>query len=152
MTSNDDDAVFCSGKLGDDVVDGKLAFGRVGGEDVVFDYVALKVGEDVVLYFFVIRTAEGARAEGYDFFHILHCARAVYCGRRAGVGRERDLKDAGVSGRSGSGALRPRRSSNLFVLAGSEGHRKGEKQGREKDYLNQFKILESSSTVPRTAD
>src|ERR1700736_821571 len=36
VAGDDDDAVFRAGKLGHDVVDGKLAFGSVGGEGVVF--------------------------------------------------------------------------------------------------------------------
>src|SRR5258706_6700187 len=71
MAGDDDDPVFGPWKLGDDVVDGKLALGRVGGERVVLDLVAFEMGEDVVFNFFVVCAAEGARAEGYDFFHVL---------------------------------------------------------------------------------
>src|ERR1039458_6579411 len=88
MTGDDDDAVFGPGKLADDVMDGKLAFGSVGSERVVFDRVALQMGGDVVLDFPVISAANGPRAEGYDLFHVLKGARGIDGWGRTAVGRK----------------------------------------------------------------
>src|SRR5271169_664494 len=91
MTGDDDDPVFRPGKLGDDVMDGKLAFRSVDGERVVFDRVALQVGCDVILDLLVIGAADRPRAEGYDFFHVLEGAGRIECRRWAGGGRKRKL-------------------------------------------------------------
>ena len=66
----------------------KFAFGSVGGEHVVVDHIAFEVRDDVVLHLLVVGTADGARAEGNDFFHVLHGAIAVECRWRASVRRE----------------------------------------------------------------
>lgn len=51
MAGHDDDAIFRARKFGDNVVHQKFAFGRVGGERIVFDRVALQMGEDVLFDF-----------------------------------------------------------------------------------------------------
>ena len=86
---------------------GNFAFGRVGGENVVLNLIALQVGGDVLLDLLVIRAAQRARAEFHYVFHILHGAIAVECRRRAAVGRERERRGrwcpwaAGVGNRCG---------------------------------------------------
>ena len=91
MARNNDDAVFGSGKLGDNIMDGKLAFGRVGGERVVLDLIAFEMGEDVVLDLLVICAAQRPRAKGNDVFDVLHGACAVDGGRSGGVSRKGKL-------------------------------------------------------------
>ena len=49
MTGDYNDAIFRSGELGNDVTDGKFAFGCAGGESILLDGVVLQVGENVFL-------------------------------------------------------------------------------------------------------
>src|SRR5260370_40329961 len=88
MTGNYNDALFRSRKLGDDVMDGELALGRVSCECILFDCVVLEMGEDVVFNFFVIGAAKRTRAEGYDLFYILHSSGTVDRERGPGVWRK----------------------------------------------------------------
>src|SRR6267154_1189721 len=103
MAGDDDDALFRSREFGDDVMNGKLPLGRVGGECILFDSVVLEMGKDVVFNFLVIGAATGPRPEGDYLFHILHCARAVYGGRRPAVWRQGRFWRLGRC--DGSGAL-----------------------------------------------
>src|SRR5580692_9535938 len=77
MAGNDDDSIFRPVKLGDDVVDGKLALRCVGREDIVLYRVAFEMCEKVTLDLFVVCAAEGPRTISYDFFHILHSAIGI---------------------------------------------------------------------------
>src|SRR5277367_5799942 len=43
VAQDDDDAVFCAGKLRDDVADGKLPFYGVSGEGVVFYLICIEM-------------------------------------------------------------------------------------------------------------
>src|SRR5208282_669154 len=58
-------------------------------KDVVLDFVSFETREEVVFDFFMIRAADGARAEGNDLLHILHGAAGVDGGSGSVVGRER---------------------------------------------------------------
>jgi hypothetical protein len=64
MAGDYDDAVFRPGKLRDDVVYGKFALGRIGGESVVLGLVMFKMRDDIVLNLFVICATERPRAIG----------------------------------------------------------------------------------------
>ena len=77
VAGDDDDAVARAGKLGDDVAHGKLAFGRVGGEGIVFDLVVFQVRQDVVFELLVIRAADGRGPKA--------TTSRVYCMARFGV-------------------------------------------------------------------
>ncbi len=77
VAGDDDDAFARAGKFGDYISYGKLAFGSVGGEGVVFDLVVLEVGQDVIFQLLVIRAADRAGAEGYDLAGVLHGASGV---------------------------------------------------------------------------
>jgi hypothetical protein len=54
------------------------------------------MGEDVVFNLLVIGAADGSRAEGYDFFHILHGAVGIECRTLAIIGWEGKLGAWGV--------------------------------------------------------
>src|SRR5713226_2766016 len=97
MAGDNDDPVFRSGKLGDDVMDGKLSFGRVGGEGVVLDLVAFEMGEQIVFDLLVICAADGTGAERYDVFHVLEGAGGINCRPRTSVGWERKPGESRVS-------------------------------------------------------
>src|SRR5580700_2747790 len=145
MAGDDDDAIFGPGKLGDDVVDGQLAFGCVGGEGVVLYLVALEMGEQVVLDLLVICAANRPRTEGYDLFHILHGTGGIECRRRAAVGRKSRLGRLRRSYRNWR--LRLGLIGILVMVAGNDGGRKGEQQDWEREYLHQFIDLGGSAQL-----
>src|SRR5204863_8846355 len=88
VAGHHDNAVFRPRKLRDDVVDWKLSFRSVGGEDVVLDLIALQVRGDVVLYLLVTGAAQRTRTEGHNLFHVLHSTVAVEGRERSLVGRK----------------------------------------------------------------
>jgi len=87
MPGNDDDAVLLAGKFGDDVVDGKLAGRRVGGEVVELDAIALEFRQDVLLGLGVSRASRLAGADGNELLHMLKGAGGVDLGSRLGLSR-----------------------------------------------------------------
>src|SRR6266851_9287065 len=139
MTGNYNDALFRSRKLGDDVMDGELALGRVSCECILFDCVVLEMGEDVVFNFFVIGAAKRTRAEGHDLFYVLKGAVGIECRRRTIVGWKGKL--GRLDRCDGSWNLYLWWIGILVTLARSEGHRKREQKNRKMDYLNQFTNL-----------
>src|SRR5208283_908489 len=86
VAEDGDDAVFGTGKFGDDVADGKLPFYGVGGESDVFYLVAFQMIDYVVLQFFVILVAHVTGAEGGDFFGVLEGALGIDVRERGVVG------------------------------------------------------------------
>src|SRR5580700_9653629 len=85
MAGNDNDAILRSGKLGDDVVDWKLAFRRVGSERVVLDLVAPEVSEEIVFDLLMIGAAKRPRTESHDLFHVLDSTSRIDRRRRTAV-------------------------------------------------------------------
>ena len=106
MTGNDDDAVFCSRIFRDDVVNRKLALGRIGGKDVVLDLIAFQMRGNVLFDFLVTGTAQRSRTELHNLFHILHGTiairgrqRTIIRGKIQGLDRGRACRDGCILGR-----------------------------------------------------
>src|SRR5713101_2959799 len=101
VAEDDDDAIFCAGKFGDDVADWELPFHRVGDKGVVFDLIGFEVFfeviKDVALEFLVILAAHVARAEGGDLAGVLEGAFGI------------DVRERGVVGGGGFGCSWGRR-------------------------------------------
>ena len=101
VAHDDDDAVFFAGKFGDDVVDGELAFHGVGGKDIVFNLIALKMAGDVALKFLVVLAAQIAGTEGGDLAGVLEGARGINVRERGVIGRHGLGRRLGRRGRFG---------------------------------------------------
>ena len=90
MPGKDDNAILCSGKLGDDIPRGQLAFGSIGGEGIIAEVGALKLRVDVVLKFLVIGAADRASTKRGHLFGVLKGAGRVDGGQRSGIPSRRD--------------------------------------------------------------
>ena len=68
---------FLTGKLGDDVLAGKLPYRSIRSERIDFDVVARKVGEDELLGFRMPRASRLAGTDGDELLHVLKSAGGV---------------------------------------------------------------------------
>ncbi len=100
MAHDYDDAVFCAGKLRNDVADGELPFHGLGGKGVVFYLVAFEMVDDVALQFLVVLAAHIARAEGGNLARVLEGAFGIDVRDGSGVGRDSFVRSQGRRGGS----------------------------------------------------
>ena len=77
MPGDDNDAVFRSRELGNDVAHRKLACRCIGGEKIVGDLNSLQMSVDVRFELPVILAADGAGTERGHFARVLHGSRRI---------------------------------------------------------------------------
>src|SRR5579885_2951895 len=127
MTGNEDNAVFFPGVFRYDVMNLELALWSVSSERIVFDFITLEMGGDVVLNLLVGRATQRARPKFHDVFDVLHGAVAVGGGKGPWIGWKGDLLDGCNIVRRGSLSW----AGVLVAIAGQNTESKSEQDYRK---------------------